>query len=196
MLTYIGLNKNTVQDLAKATGNKRFAYDSYRRLLDMFGDFVLGIPHKAFEEKLEALKTKNGVTNDVDLNADSLAELCEAYFQVYQDHQEEFPQDPSGQIKACVKAVFGSWNSARAIKYREINGIANLFGTVCNIQNMVFGNLSENSGTGVAFSRDTGTGENVLKGEHLVNAQGEDVVAGELTKIRRIRVVVIMTFVS
>jgi len=105
MLTYIGLNKNTVQDLAKATGNKRFAYDSYRRLLDMFGDFVLGIPHKAFEEKLEALKTKNGVTNDVDLNADSLAELCEAYFQVYQDHQEEFPQDPSGQIKACVKAV-------------------------------------------------------------------------------------------
>ena len=83
MLTYIGLNKNTVQDLAKATGNKRFAYDSYRRLLDMFGDFVLGIPHKAFEEKLEALKTKNGVTNDVDLNADSLAELCEAYYQVY-----------------------------------------------------------------------------------------------------------------
>lgn len=177
-LIHRGLNKDTVQGLAKATGNKRFAYDSFRRLLDMFGDVVLGIPHESFEEKLEALKTKNGVSNDVDLNADSLVELCESYYQVYKDHNLEFPQDPFDQVKACIKAVFGSWNSERAIKYREINDIANLFGTACNIQTMVFGNLGETSGTGVAFSRDPGTGERKLKGEYLINAQGEDVVAG------------------
>jgi pyruvate,orthophosphate dikinase len=164
--------------LAKATGNKRFAYDSYRRLLDMFGDVVLGIPHEAFEQKLEALKEKNHVHNDVDLNADSLAELCDDYYKVYEEYNQQFPQDPFDQVKACIKAVFGSWNSTRAIKYREINGIDNLLGTACNIQTMVFGNLGENSGTGVAFSRDPGTGENKLKGEYLINAQGEDVVAG------------------
>jgi pyruvate,orthophosphate dikinase len=164
--------------LAKAAGNKRFAYDAYRRLLDMFGDVVLGLPHEAFEEKLEALKAKVGVSNDVDLDADSLMELCEAYSQVYKDNKMEFPEDPFDQVKACIKAVFGSWNSDRAIKYREINDIANLFGTACNIQTMVFGNLGEDSGTGVAFSRDPGTGEREIKGEYLINAQGEDVVAG------------------
>jgi pyruvate,orthophosphate dikinase len=164
--------------LAKATGNKRFAYDSYRRLLDMFGDVVLGIPHEAFEQKLKAIKEKNKVHNDVDLNADSLVELCEAYYKVYEDYNQQFPHDPFDQVKACIKAVFGSWNSTRAIKYREINGINNLLGTACNIQCMVFGNLGENSGTGVAFSRDPGTGERKLKGEYLINAQGEDVVAG------------------
>ena len=173
-----GLNKDTVKGLAKATGNKRFAYDAYRRLLDMFGDVVLGLPHEAFEEKLEALKAKVGAASDVDLNADSLMELCEAYSQVYKDNKMEFPEDPFAQVRACIKAVFGSWNSDRAIKYREINDIANLFGTACNIQTMVFGNLGEDSGTGVAFSRDPGTGERKLKGEYLINAQGEDVVAG------------------
>lgn len=109
----------------------------------MFGDVVLGIPHEAFEEKLDAIKAKNNVHSDVDLNADSLAELCDAYYTVYVDHNKQFPQDPFDQVKACIKAVFGSWNSARAIKYREINGIDNLLGTACNIQTMVFGNLGK-----------------------------------------------------
>jgi pyruvate, orthophosphate dikinase len=172
-----GLNKDTVQGLAKATGNKRFAYDSYRRLLDMLGGVVLDIPHEAFEAKLEDLKAKVGVLADVDLSAEHLEELCEMYAAVYEEYGKVFPYDPLDQIKACVKAVFGSWNSQRAIRYREINGITGLLGTACNIQTMVFGNLGENSGTGVAFSRDPGTGKNVLKGEYLINAQGEDVVA-------------------
>jgi pyruvate,orthophosphate dikinase len=165
--------------LAKATNNRRFAYDSYRRLLDMFGDVVLGIEHEAFEAKLIELKKRVGVENDVDLSAEQLEELCNAYYDVYKDHGKEFPQDPFDQIKACIKAVFGSWNSERAIKYREIHGITTLKGTACNIQTMVFGNLGPTSGTGVAFSRDPGTGENELKGEYLINAQGEDVVAGK-----------------
>lgn len=173
-----GLNKETVEGLAKATGNRRFAYDSYRRLLDMFGDVVLGIPHEQYEVKLKALKQKAGVTNDVELSAEQLEELCEAYYEVYKANNQEFPTDPFDQIKACIKAVFGSWNSERAVRYREIHGYCNLLGTACNIQTMVFGNLGNTSGTGVAFSRDPGTGENALKGEYLVNAQGEDVVAG------------------
>ena len=173
-----GLNDETVVGLAQATGNKRFAYDAYRRLLDMFGDVVLGIPHEAFEAKLAALKAKVGVLHDVDLTAGHLEELCQVYQSVYTEHGKEFPQDPMDQLKACIQAVFRSWNSERAIKYREINGITSLLGTACNIQTMVFGNLGAESGTGVAFSRDPGTGANELKGEYLVNAQGEDVVAG------------------
>jgi len=167
-----------VEGLAKATGNRRFAYDAYRRLLDMFGDVVLGMPHEAFEKKMDAVKAKAGVTNDVELTAENLEELCDAYMQVYDAENMKFPTDPFDQIKACIKAVFGSWNSERAIKYREIHQITNLLGTACNIQTMVFGNLGDTSGTGVAFSRDPGTGENALKGEYLINAQGEDVVAG------------------
>jgi pyruvate,orthophosphate dikinase len=167
-----------VEGLAKATRNRRFAFDSYRRLLDMFGDVVLGIDHEHFEAQLVKLKQEALVQNDVDLTADHLERLCGQYLQVYKDHNREFPQDPMDQIRACVKAVFGSWNSDRAIKYREIHGITSLVGTACNIQQVVFGNLGSTSGTGVAFSRDPGTGENVLRGEYLVNAQGEDVVAG------------------
>ncbi|CAB9519799.1 Pyruvate, phosphate dikinase, chloroplastic [Seminavis robusta] len=174
----IGLNKETVEGLAKATNNKRFAYDAYRRLLDMFGDVVLGISHEAFERRLEMLKMKKGVRDDTDFSADDLEELCEAYYEVYAENDKSFPEDPFEQLKACVKAVFSSWNADRAIKYREINGIASLLGTACNIQTMVFGNRGETSGTGVAFSRDPGTGENKMKGEYLINAQGEDVVAG------------------
>ena len=173
-----GLNRETVQGLAKATNNKRFAYDSYRRLLDMFGDVVLGIPHEAFEAKLVKLKKDKRVTDDLHLTADDLEELCDLYYTVYDEYDKEFPQDTYAQVRACIKAVFGSWNSVRAIKYREINGITSLVGTACNIQTMVYGNLGETSGTGVAFSRDPGTGERKLKGEYLVNAQGEDVVAG------------------
>jgi len=144
----------------------------------MFGDVVLGIPHEAFESKLVALKKKVGVQDDLQLTADNLQELCEMYYTVYEEYNKEFPQDAYDQVRACIKAVFGSWNSDRAIKYREINGITSLLGTACNIQTMVFGNLGDTSGTGVAFSRDPGTGEKKLKGEYLVNAQGEDVVAG------------------
>jgi pyruvate,orthophosphate dikinase len=165
-----GLNSESVKGLATATNNKRFAYDSYRRLLDMFGDVVLGLPHEDFEAELKALKAKVGVNNDVDLTADQLEELCESYLKVYDKYGKTFPQDAFEQLKACIKAVFGSWNSERAIKYREINEIVSLIGTACNIQTMVFGNLGANSGTGVAFSRNPGTGKNVLQGEFLINA--------------------------
>jgi pyruvate, orthophosphate dikinase len=174
----VGLNAETVVGLANASGNKRFAYDSYRRLLDMFGGVVLGIPHEAFEAQLAALKRKVGIANDVDLSAEHLEELCELYYTVYDKYNKVFPQNAYDQLRACIKAVFGSWNSDRAVKYREINGITSLVGTACNVQTMVYGNLGPTSGTGVAFSRDPGTGKKQLKGEYLVNAQGEDVVAG------------------
>jgi len=174
----IGLNSQTVEGLAKSTGNERFAYDSFRRLLDMFGDVVLGIPHEAFESKMEQVKDDAGVYDDVELTVEDLKTLVEEYKKVYQEHDKEFPEDPYDQLEACVRAVFGSWMSERAIKYREINDIGNLIGTAANIQTMVFGNMGESSGTGVAFSRDPGTGENLLYGEYLINAQGEDVVAG------------------
>jgi len=174
----IGLNSETVKGLAKATGNPRFAWDAYRRLLDMYGQVVLEIPHHGFEDRLKAIKAKAGVTDDVDLDVKHLQKLTDEYKQVYKEHNVVFPEDPYEQLFSCVKAVFGSWNSERAIKYREINDLPNLIGTACNIQTMVFGNMGDNSGTGVAFSRDPGTGENKLYGEYLVNAQGEDVVAG------------------
>lgn len=167
-----------MEALAKTTKNPRFAYDSFRRLLDMFGDVVLGMPHEAFEEKMNYLKKKTGAVNDVDFTADQLKELVELYKQVYKESGEVFPEDPYDQLRACIKAVFGSWNSERAIKYREIKQITGLIGTACNIQCMVFGNLGSNSGTGVAFSRNPGSGANVMMGEYLINAQGEDVVAG------------------
>lgn len=174
----IGLNSDTVKGLAAASNNKRFAYDAYRRLLDMFGDVVLGIPHEAFEKRLALLKKRTGKREDTEFTADDLERLCEDYKLVYEEYNEVFPEDPYDQLRACIKAVFGSWKSARAIKYREINGITGLLGTACNIQCMVYGNLGSTSGTGVAFSRDPGTGEAELKGEYLINAQGEDVVAG------------------
>lgn len=144
----------------------------------MFGDVVLGIPHQAFEEKFEALKKKCGAKTDLDLDADNLVELCLTYYNVYKNKGMEFPQDPFEQIQKCIKAVFGSWNSNRAIKYRKVKKITSLLGTATNVQVMVFGNLGENSGTGVAFSRDPATGKAKLMGEYLINAQGEDVVAG------------------
>lgn len=164
--------------MAKATGSPRFAYDAYRRLLDMFGDVVLGIPHEDFEHKMDQLKVETGIKNDVDFTAEQLQRLVVLYKEVYVSHDVIFPESPYEQLRACIKAVFGSWNSDRAIKYREIKNITGLIGTACNIQMMVFGNLGNTSGTGVAFSRNPGSGENVLMGEYLINAQGEDVVAG------------------
>ncbi|KAL3800389.1 hypothetical protein ACHAWO_008756 [Cyclotella atomus] len=174
----IGLNDVTVDGLAKATGNERFAWDSYRRLLDMYGEVVLGIPHEDFEKRFDKVKEAAGAANDVDLGVEELKTLCNEYKQVYVEQGKEFPMDPYKQLYACVKAVFGSWMTPRAVKYREINNIKNLIGTATNIQTMVFGNMGDDSGTGVAFSRNPSTGENVMYGEYLINAQGEDVVAG------------------
>jgi pyruvate,orthophosphate dikinase len=167
-----------VKGLAKATNNPRFAYDAYRRLLDMLGDVVLGIPHEDFEKKMDILKAKTGAVEDVDFTADQLKELIVLYKQVYKENNQVFPMEPYDQLRVCIKAVFGSWNSERAIKYRAIKQITGLIGTACNIQTMVFGNLGNTSGTGVAFSRDPGTGKKEMMGEYLINAQGEDVVAG------------------
>ena len=144
----------------------------------MFGDVVLGMDHQAFEAKMDQLKEKTGVKSDIQFTADHLKELVELYKEVYKEKNQSFPEDPYDQLRACIKAVFGSWNSERAIKYREIKSITGLIGTACNIQTMVFGNLGDTSGTGVAFSRDPGTGKNIMMGEYLINAQGEDVVAG------------------
>lgn len=174
----IGLNDITVEGLATATQNPRFAYDSYRRLLNMFGDVVKGIAHEAFEDRFDKIKADAGVKNDVDLNADQLKLLCAEYKKVFEEHNQQFPSDPQEQLRECVKAVFGSWFSPRAIKYREINSIKSLIGTAANVQMMVFGNMGPTSGTGVAFSRNPSTGANKLYGEYLINAQGEDVVAG------------------
>ncbi|XP_031387255.1 pyruvate, phosphate dikinase, chloroplastic-like isoform X1 [Punica granatum] len=174
----LGLNDEVVKGLASRSG-ERFAYDSYRRFLDMFGDVVMGIPHSLFEAKLRNLKNVKGVDLDTELTASDLKELVEEYKNVYLESKgERFPSDPKAQLKSAIKAVFGSWDSPRAVKYRNINQITGLKGTAVNIQCMVFGNMGDSSGTGVLFTRNPSTGEKKLYGEFLVNAQGEDVVAG------------------
>ncbi|CAL5395605.1 unnamed protein product [Camellia sinensis] len=172
----LGLNDEVVAGLAAKSG-ERFAYDSYRRFLDMFGDVVMGIPHSSFGEKLENLKNVKGVKLDTELTASDLKELIEQYEDVYLKAGENFPSDPKKQLHLAVQAVFDSWDSPRAIKCRSINQITGLMGTAVNIQCMVFGNMGNTSGTGVLFTRNPSTGEK-LCGEFLFNAQGEDVVAG------------------
>ena len=174
----LGLTDKSVEGLAKQTSNERFAWDAYRRLIQMFGNVVLGIPHEEFEEELEKIKKKYHAKQDVELGVDALRELVESYKRVYKRHGYEFPQDPYEQLRMAIKAVFDSWNNERAIVYRKINKIPDDMGTAVNIVTMVFGNMGEDSGTGVAFTRDPRTGENHLYGEFLPNAQGEDVVAG------------------
>ncbi|XP_030507308.2 pyruvate, phosphate dikinase, chloroplastic [Cannabis sativa] len=174
----LGLNDEVVAGLGAKSG-ERFAYDSYRRFLDMFGNVVMGIPHSSFEEKLENMKHVKGVQLDTDLSASDLKELVEQYKSVYLETKgEKFPSDPKQQLQLAVKAVFDSWDSPRANKYRNINQITGLKGTAVNIQTMVFGNMGNTSGTGVLFTRNPSTGERKLYGEFLINAQGEDVVAG------------------
>ncbi|XP_047319351.1 pyruvate, phosphate dikinase, chloroplastic-like [Impatiens glandulifera] len=173
----LGMNDDVVASLA-AKGGERFAYDSYRRFLDMFGGVVMGIPHSSFEEKLEQLKHAKSVLLDTELTASDLKELVEQYKNVYTEANEKFPSDPKDQLQLAVKAVFDSWDSPRANKYRSINQITGLKGTAVNIQCMVFGNMGNTSGTGVLFTRNPSTGEKKLYGEFLLNAQGEDVVAG------------------
>ncbi len=175
----LGLNDATVAGLIKKSGNERFAWDSYRRFINMYGDVVMGVEHHHFEEKITAMKKARGVENDTDLSAADLKELCEQYKEVVKkDTGTSFPEDAFEQLKLAVSAVFNSWEVPRAIKYRKLNGIDDSWGTAVNVQSMVFGNMGETSGTGVAFTRNPSDGENKFYGEFLMNAQGEDVVAG------------------
>ncbi|QDT58448.1 Pyruvate, phosphate dikinase [Stieleria bergensis] len=175
----LGLNDESTEGLAQATDNARFAYDAYRRLINMFGDVVMGMDHHQFEQAFDKVKKKYKVTDDTEVPAEGLKELCVAYKEVYKKHTGEiFPQDPFAQLELAIKAVFGSWNTDRAVKYREIENIRHLLGTAVNVQSMVYGNMGDDSGTGVAFTRDPNTGKNKFYGEFLINAQGEDVVAG------------------
>jgi len=175
----LGLNDKAVEGLSGVSGNPRFAWDAYRRFINMFGNVVMGIAHADFEEELAKMKKKRGVELDTGLTTEDLQELVELYKKVYKKHtKDSFPQDPIKQLWAAIDAVFGSWNTQKAVKYRKINNITGLKGTAVNVQSMVFGNLGETSGTGVTFSRDPATGQKVFYGEYLQNAQGEDVVAG------------------
>jgi len=175
----LGLNDETVEGLARASDGRRFALDGYRRLINMFGDVVMGVDHDHFETALTDVKASRGAVADMDLDADGMAEVVGRYLEIYREHVgDDFPQDPRAQLRHAIEAVFGSWNAPRAVRYRKIHKITGLLGTAANVQAMVFGNLGKTSGTGVCFTRDPSTGENVLYGEYLVNAQGEDVVAG------------------
>ena len=175
----LGLNDKATAGLAKATKNERFAYDAYRRLINMFGDVVMGMDHHVFEAAFSKVKKKYKVTDDTEVPAEGLKQLCEDYKAVYKKHTgQAFPQSPIKQLELSIMAVFGSWNTSRAVRYREIEGIRGLLGTAVNVQSMVYGNMGDDSGTGVAFTRNPNTGENKFFGEFLINAQGEDVVAG------------------
>lgn len=180
----LGLNDASVMGLAGKTGNERFAWDSYRRLIQMFGDVVMEVPHAAFEHILESTKKVKGAKYDTDLTAEDLKTIVGEYKKIIKEKAGiDFPQDPLEQLFFSINAVFNSWNNYRAIRYREINGIKGLIGTAVNIQAMVFGNLGEDSGTGVCFTRNPSTGEAKFYGEYLMNAQGEDVVAGIRTPL-------------
>lgn len=175
----LGLNDKSVVGISNKSGNARFAWDSYRRLIQMFGDVVMEVEHAEFEHILENVKDTQGAKYDTDLTTEDLQEIVKRYKEKIKEVKGiEFPQDPIEQLFASINAVFNSWNNYRAIRYREINGIKGLIGTAVNIQSMVFGNLGEDSGTGVCFTRNPSTGEAKFYGEYLMNAQGEDVVAG------------------
>jgi len=175
----LGLNRQTVEGLARATGDRRFAFDSYRRFMQMFGNVVLGVKHEHFEEALARLKARRGVTLDTELGASDLETLVEEYRALVRARTgQEFPDDPWRQLEMAVHAVFESWNNPRAITYRTFHRIPHDLGTAVNVQTMVFGNMGPTSGTGVAFTRNPATGERRVYGEYLLNAQGEDVVAG------------------
>lgn len=175
----LGLNDHSVIGLAKTTANERFAYDSYRRFIQMFSDVVMEIPKMYFESIVEKVKKKKGIELDKELGEEDLKEIVKAYKDVYlKETGKEFPQEPMVQLMLAIKAVFSSWNNPRAVFYRKMHGISKLNGTAVNVQSMVFGNKGESSGTGVAFTRNPGNGEKKLFGEFLLNAQGEDVVAG------------------
>src|SRR5688572_3062087 len=175
----LGLSAPCVDGLARLSGNRRFALDSRRRFVQMFGDVVAGVDHDAFERVLAQAKRDAGTDLDTGLDEAALEGVVARYLEVYRDHVgRAFPEDPWEQLERAIVAVFASWESERAVKYRKIHGMSGLGGTAVNVQAMVFGNLGPTSGTGVAFTRDPSTGEDVFYGEFLMNAQGEDVVAG------------------
>ena len=178
----LGLNDISVEGLAKKTGNPRFAYDSYRRFIMMFADVVIGVSKSKFERLLDEYKEEKGAKYDTDLDAEDLKIVAEKFKKLYfEDQGKEFPQDPKEQLFEAAKAVFRSWDNPRAFVYRRMNDIPYSWGTAVNVQMMVFGNMGDTSGTGVAFTRNAATGENAMFGEYLINAQGEDVVAGVRT---------------
>ncbi len=180
----LGLNDIVVEGLAKLTGNPRFAYDSYRRFVMMFSDVVIGLSKLHFDRIFDGIKKDKGVVEDNDLSADDMVFVLNEFKKMYKDQTgEEFPQDPMVQLYKAIEAVFKSWNNERAIYYRRMNDIPSSWGTAVNIQEMVYGNLGDDSGTGVAFTRNPSTGDNKLMGEYLMNAQGEDVVAGIRTPL-------------
>ncbi len=180
----LGLNDAAVEGLAEQSGNPRFAKDAYRRFIQMYGDVVMEVPHGAFEHALEETKQRKGVTEDTDLDGADLDGVITTYKEIYFRHTgTEFPQVPLDQLWGAIDAVFGSWNNDRAIRYRQLNDIKGLLGTAVNVQSMVFGNFGDDSGTGVCFTRDPSTGQNTFYGEYLINAQGEDVVAGIRTPL-------------
>ena len=178
----LGLNDQVVEGLAKLTGNPRFAYDSYRRFIQMFSDVVMELSKKRFEEIIDEMKEERGIKLDTEFTTEDLKEMVVKFKEFYKNEKgEDFPQEPKAQMMEAVKAVFRSWDNPRANVYRRMNDIPYDWGTAVNVQAMVFGNMGESSGTGVAFTRDPATGEKVLFGEYLINAQGEDVVAGVRT---------------
>lgn len=180
----LGLNKITQSALIRKTGNERFGYDAMRRLITMFGSIVMGIDRQKFEKALDEMKENSGVKLDTELSADDLKMLVDEYRTIYRrETGEDFPELPIEQLKKAINAVFGSWFGDRAVKYRKLHGIPNDLGTACNIQAMVFGNMGEDSGTGVGFTRDPSTGRRLFFAECLINAQGEDVVAGIRTPL-------------
>ncbi|MEA2154385.1 MAG: pyruvate, orthophosphate dikinase, partial [Solirubrobacteraceae bacterium] len=175
----LGLNDESVEGLAERTGNERFAWDSYRRFVQMFGNVVRGIPGERFEDAIKACKADNGVSLDTELDVAALRALTATFREIFQaETGEEFPQQPRDQLTQAINAVFDSWTGDRAIAYRRINRIPDDWGTAVNVQQMVFGNKGDTSGSGVAFSRDEVTGAPEPSGDFLVNAQGEDVVSG------------------
>jgi pyruvate,orthophosphate dikinase len=180
----LGLNDESVVGIANATGNPRFAYDAYRRLINMYGDVVCGVDHEHFEAAFDKIKKKHRVKNDTDVPLEGMVQLCKDYEAVFKKHfGKPFPQEPIKQLELAIEAVFKSWMQPRAVKYRQVENISGLLGTAVNVQSMVFGNMGDDSGTGVAFTRDPATGENKFYGEFLINAQGEDVVAGIRTPL-------------
>jgi pyruvate,orthophosphate dikinase len=179
----LGLNDATAEGMIRLTNNPRFVYDAYRRFIMMFSDVVMDIPKRYFEARFDALKERLGVTQDTDVPADALRELVGEFKQIVRDFGKAFPEDPYQQLEMAIEAVFRSWNNERAVIYREREKIPHDLGTACNVQAMVFGNMGDDSGTGVAFTRNPATGERELYGEFLPNAQGEDVVAGVRTPL-------------
>jgi len=178
----LGLNDISVKGIIAKTGNERFGWDAYRRFVQMFGDVVMGVEHDEFEKAIQAKKDSKGVSFDTDLTGQDLKELVDDYKKIIKDAKgKSFPEDPREQLKMSIDAVFGSWNNKRATAYRNLNDIPHGIGTAVNIQTMVYGNMGQTSGTGVAFTRNPSTGEDILYGEYLINAQGEDVVAGTRT---------------